>query len=555
MEYIAKKCVNCSAPILGTKCPYCGTEYIIKQNKVIECTNWRTNKTKGVRKPITNKPSNSVDLIVGKDKEQYKEIASMVSLSKLFTAMGIEQTPMQVNISKLFDEQLSEWNQLTLVASRRSGKTFTAAAIIVRELLIPNSSTVCVSRSAKSMSNLFKEILKNLRTLGVKTDKINSQQYYIEVNGSVYRGGMISATEGLLSSRASLIVFDECGIYDYADVKSREIEPMRTDFGLYEDTKRFVAKIVMVSSPRFIGSDFYNDYQDGLPPITERHKHEENDLYISDKGFVSLHYSIYNSPLVTPAMIETIRAAEKDDNVFKTEYAAEFVTFSASNVYLFTDDDIYDIDLLFSRLKAAGHLMTEPLPLFIGLDIGYKDNTAIVVSTVVENVFYVVDCYDSGLMTHEDIARTLKELIVKWENHEALPLSLYHGTIHSDPSAVMTNHSLILDHDIPIQPGYNRIKIGVDTINNLFRHGLLKIPHNQPRLIEQLKLLAYSESSMHSINANKLDPFIKAPKGLGHWDLVQAFRYSVVTVSRQFGIPEIDSVDLYASTYTQNGII
>ena len=487
-------------------------------------------------------------------------MAKIISLGKLFDALGITKTPMQEKMSILFDSKLDRWNQLNLVASRRSGKTYTAAVVITRELLIPNSSTVCVSKSAKSMANLFKEILKNLRTLGVKTDKINSQQYFIQIGESVFRGGMISATEGLLSSRASLLVLDEAGVYSYRTQLSQELSPMRLDFGVYPETGMFVAKILVVSSPRFVGSDFYEDAEEGLPPINKRHEHERNDLFISNSGQVTLNYSIYDSPLLTDQMRSAIENSETDELVFKTEYLAQFVPFSASNVFTFSNENVYDYDKFMEDMERNHKigLMTGELPLFIGLDIGYADNSAIVISTVIENVMYVLDTFDKGMLTPEDIAKILKELIYKWETHPIIPLSLYHGTIHSDPAALQTNQSLILDYDIPIQNGYNKIKDGVDHINLLFKHNLLRIPHNQPRLIQQLTLIAFSESSMHSINANKIDPFIKAPKGVGHWDLISAFRYSVVTVGRQFNLPDVPRFnydDLDYSTYTNNGRI
>ena len=509
---------------------------------------------------LDNTSSDIVKQISGKDKEEYREMAKMLSLSKLFDALGIVKTPMQERVSELFDTKLSLWNQLNLVASRRSGKTFTAAVIITRELLIPNSSTVCVSKSAKALGNLFKDLLKNLRTLGIKTDKINSQQYFIQVGDSVFRGGMISATEGLLSSRASLLVLDEAGVYAYREQLSQELSPMRLDFGAYPETGMFVAKILLVSSPRFIGSDFYEDAEEGLPPINKRHLHERNDLSISKSGQVTLNYNIYDSPLLTDQMRLAIEQSETNKLVFKTEYLAQFVPFSASNVFIFKEENIYDFNKFMDDMQKNKELglMTGELPLFIGLDIGYKDNSAITVSTVIENVMYVVDVFDKGMMTVEDMATTLGALIYKWENHPILPLSLYHGTIHSDPAALQTNQSLILDYEIPIQNGYNKIKEGVDHINLLFNHNMLRIPHNQPRLIQQLTLIAYSESSMHSINANKSDPFVKAPKGVGHWDILSAFRYSVVTVGRQFNLPDIprfDYEDLDYSTYSQNGVV
>jgi len=498
----------------------------------------------------------SQDIVIAPEVLEYIESVNLIGMGKLFSLLNIEPTPMQENIIDLFDNKLDLWNHLTLVASRRSGKSLTGAVIAVRELLIPNSSTILISSSAKTLSNLFNDIVRLLKSLGLKPDAINSQSYYIKLGNSYFRGGFSSAAEGVVGNKASLIILDEAGLYQYHDFAEAILYPMRLDYKSYPHTNMMVAKVVRMSSPRGLGSDFHIDYVKGLRPVAERVMHPINDNYISKNGYVSLKYSIYDSPLTPPKMIESLKEST-DEMKWKNEYLAEFTATSAGTVFNINETtDIFDIDEFMNKLsyklddsdrdkniEQMYNKKDTTLPLFIGLDIGTVDPTALVIGTVIENIFYVLDTFAQARMTTVDIANMLKTYISKWENHDVLPLSLEYGALFIDPAAKITRTDLAQTHNIDHVAAYNRISEGVDSINTLFQFKRIKIASNLGDLIEQIKTLAYKESAVGKHLSTNTDPFVKHKHH--HYDLAHAFRYLVASTFRQFGLPEIDPEELY----------
>jgi len=473
-------------------------------------------------------------MLISPEVKDYIAIANKVKLKQLFELIQISPTPMQNNIIDLFDNKLQDWNFLTLVASRRSGKSFTSAILVIRELLIPNSSTILVTTSAKSASNLFNDILRLLRTLHIKTDAINSQQYYIKVGTSFFRAAFSKSVEGLVGNKSSLIILDESGLFQYQEFLNTVLLPMRLDYKNYINTKRFVAKVVLVSSPRAIGSDFYITYNKGLRAITERHKYLKNDNYISPEGYVSLHYAIYDSPLVNMEMIEAIKNSNELD-VWRTEYLAEFIPATQGSVFKFGDKNIYNQKAFLNKMaKLEG---TPKLQGFIGIDIGIRDNSAIIIGTVIDNKVYILDAYDKGLMTTEQLALQINKMKIKWKQHQVLSIDFDEGAIYIDPAALTVRHDLANIYEIANLPAYNRVKAGVDIINTLFEHDQIMLPDNQPKLINQLQELAYTESAIGSINSGHHDPFVRI-KG-HHFDLAHAFRYKLASMYRYWGLPEV----------------
>ena len=483
---------------------------------------------------MRNQKDNYKDIVISPEVREYIQAAEIVSLGKLFPLLKVDPTDMQNKLIDLFDNKLKEWNFLTLVASRRSGKSFSMAILVVRELLIPHSSTIMISTSAKSLSNLFNEILRLLRILGIKTSAINSQNYYIRIGDSHFRAAFPKSVEGVVGNKASLLCFDEAGLYQYQDFADRLLLPMRLDYKTYPDTLRFVSKVVLISSPRAIGSDFYITYNKGLRPLKERHKYPKNDNYISPDGYTSLHYSIYDSPLVSPEMIESIKESNTDE-VWKTEYLAQFIPATQGSVFKFNDDNIYNQQELFDSIKNMENKST--LQGFIGCDIGIRDNSAIVVATVFDNKLYILDGFEKGMLTTEQLAKQIQQMKNHWINHPILPLDFEEGATYIDPSALTVRHDLANIYDIENLPAYNKIKAGIDSINTLFEHKLLMIPDNMDNLIIQAQELSYTESAIGSINSGHHDPFVRV-KG-HHYDLVHAFRYCVASMYRYWGLPEV----------------
>ena len=476
-----------------------------------------------------------MSIIQNKETAQYKEASDILSLEKMFGVLNIEPTPMQKKLIYDFDDRRMYWSEINVAASRRQGKTFTVSVIASMEILKPYSSVIIVSKSSKSVSANFNEILKNLKMLGIKPDKLNSNTYSITIGNSHLRCSTYKTVDDLLGMRASLIILDECGVYEYKEFLDQVLSPMRIDYGSYHETSQFVSKILRISSPRTIGSDFHRDFEKGLAPLMERHLHERNDGHINN-GIISYQYSIYDSPLVTPDIIEAIKSST-EEIVWRTEYLSEFIHDSNTSVFpqFSKVKHLYKLDEFLNKMETISKGVTYQG--FIGVDIGLIDSTAFVIGTILENRLYILETFNSNLMTTDSIARELKRIKEKWSTHPQLKLDFDDGATYIDPSAALTRFDLANDYDIENLAAFNKIKEGINDINILFRDNLIYIPESEGEFISQLELLSYKESAVHSLSATTSgDPFVRV-KG-HHFDIAHAFRYLTASVKRFWNLPE-----------------
>jgi len=470
--------------------------------------------------------------------EQYKKHAKTVSLGRLFKLLEVEPTPMQDHLIDLFDGRLEEWNEVNIAASRRQGKTYSAAIVAILELLKVNSSTMVISKSAKSTGVIFNEILRMLRVLGLKPTKVNSNQYSLQLNDSILRCTVHKTMETLLGNKASLIILDECGTYEYEEDVNLNIAPMKLDYGTYKETNKFVAKMLRISSPREIGSDYYYSFIAGLEGRPKDLHY--TDLYINSKGICSMRFSIYDSPLATPELIESIKASN-DKETFETEFLAKFIhmnSISAFNMFN-VDANTFSMQTL---SNAIGGLTTESLGFasntttrfkgFLGLDVGYRDNSAIIVGTVIDNKIYILDSFAKSYMTSEEYATEVQNMIDKW-SFGSFPLDFSEGANYIDPSAALMAADLSNTYDIAVLPGFNKVRDGISLMNTAFKNKELLINSELTELIDQISMLAYKESIIGSVNKTSGDPFVRI-KG-HHFDSAHALRYLVTSLQLYWG--------------------
>lgn len=475
--------------------------------------------------------------------ESYIQHREQVSLGKLYALLDIEPTPLQDAMIELFDNKIDEWSELNIAASRRFGKTFSQAVLIVRELLIINSSTMVVSKSSKSVGVLFNEVLRLLRVLGVKPTKINSNNHTLQLNDSIFRATPVKTMDTLLGQKMSLGIIDEAGVFPYTEDYDITMKPMRLDFGSNEDTKRFNAKIVRVSSPRSIGSNFYYDIIKGY--VSKPKALGLKDIYISPEGVCSLTYSIHDSPLITPNLIEAIKAST-DKDTYATEYLAKFIHMGAASAFsqFNKEHNLFTVPELLknigggpiSKLGFNISAISEGSPRlqgFVGLDIGWRDSSAIIIGTVIDNKIYIVDAFASPYLTTKEFAEQIHEMLTKWQTHE-LSLDFGEGAIYIDKTAAMTTADLNTTYDIPAMPGFNKVREGVSLINEGFRANNLYINEDLTDLIDEIDTLAFKENIIGGLNKTQGDPFIRPSQG--HHDRVHAMRYLVTSIMMYWGI-------------------
>ena len=488
--------------------------------------------------------------ILNKLSEDYKLHTKNVSLAKLFALLDINPTPMQDGLIDLWDNSLTEFSEVNIAASRRQGKTFSGAILIIRELLIVNSSTMVVSKSAKSVGVLFNEVLRMLRVLGLKPTKVNSNQYSLQLNDSILRCTVHRTMDTLLGNKASLIVLDECGTYSYSDDVNINLLPMRNDYSTYADTNMFVSKVLRISSPREIGSDFYYDWVKGN--IKRPSSISKTEVYVAPKGVVSMTFSIYDSPLATPELIEAVKETTEEEK-WQTEYLCNFIHMNSISAFSMYNEksNTFKLPELIKRigkgsLASLGFHNLEStegarLQGFLGLDVGFRDNSAIVVCTVIDNCIYVLDAYEQAHMTSKEFAEGIQQIIQKWQLGD-MPLDFTEGAIYIDKTAAMMSADLNVNYDIPALPGYNKVREGISLMNTGFKTNKLYINEDLTFLTDQITMLAFKEAMITSINKSSGDPFIRV-KG-HHFDVVHALRYVVTSMMMYWGIAT-DIEDIY----------
>lgn len=481
--------------------------------------------------------------IINKRLQLYREHANSVSLGKLYEILDMEPTPLQSAMVELFDNRLEDWNELNIAASRRFGKTMSASILAVRELLLVNSSTICISKSSKSVGVLFNEILRLLRVLGIRPTKVNSNNYTLQVNESYFKATPFKTMDTLLGNFATLIIADESGVYAAEEEMAINLLPMRNDAGSYENTGMFVAKTVRISSPRSLGSDFYyvmlKGYEDKPKELGLK------DIYISPKGYCSLTYSIYDSPLVSPELIESLKQTT-DGDVWKTEYLAKFINMGAASAFdrFNQGDNTFNLEELTKRiggtsLESLGfnfESMSESSPRlqgFLGIDIGWRDSSSVIVGTVIDNKIYVLDAFASPYLTTKELAGEIQNIITKWSSLP-LPLDFSNGAIYIDKTAALTSADLNNTYDIPAMPGYNKVKEGISLINAGFKTKKVYINEALGDLVDEIETLSYKENIVGALSKTSGDPFVRL-KGKGHHDRVHAMRYMVTSIMMYWG--------------------
>ena len=94
----------------------------------------------------------------------YQEFSQRIKLRKVWDLLKQSPHSGQAPIVVDIDDDPSI-NHHVVVLGRRSGKSFSTAMIVLKELLIPYSNTILLSPAYKNSDIMFKEVLKHVQTL------------------------------------------------------------------------------------------------------------------------------------------------------------------------------------------------------------------------------------------------------------------------------------------------------------------------------------------------------------------------------------------------------
>ena len=264
--------------------------------------------------------------------------------------------------------------------ARRLGKTHIANIIAQLVSLIPGCIILIVSPNF-SLSSISFELQRSfIAAFDLEVTRNNLKDKVIELsNGSTIRMGSISTIDSCVGRSYDCILFDEAALGDGEEAFNIQLRPTLDRPG---------SKAIFISTPRGLNnwfskffkrgfSDEYPEWVSISADYTENHRMSEEDVAEARRTMTKAH--------------------------FEQEYMASFTMFEGQ-VFKFSKDYVQEFT------------PRDGMEFIGGCDPGYRDPTAfcVVGYDSNENVFWVVDEYQSSEATTNIHAERMQELIDRW---------------------------------------------------------------------------------------------------------------------------------------------
>jgi len=288
--------------------------------------------------------------------------------------------------------------------SRRTGKTFIANIIAHAVTLIPGSVVLVMAPNYSLASISWDEQKRIILKFGIEVTKMNAKDRVMELeNGSSIRIGSISQADSVVGRSYDLILFDECALDKFGqDIFNVQLRPT---------LDKVNSKAIFISTPR--GMNWFHDfYMRGF------------SVESAWAGWASIKSTVEDNPRAQLEDIEDARHGMSKAE-FEQEYYCSF-TVNQGLVWEFNKDNIRVVE-------------TDPdWEVICGLDMGFRDATALVVILTDGHTAYVVDEYLAVGKATSVHAAEIKRLVDKYDA----------DFVYIDSSAAQTRADLAYDYDI-----------------------------------------------------------------------------------------------------------
>ena len=267
--------------------------------------------------------------------------------------------------------------------SRRQGKTYITNVIGQLVSLVPGSNILIMSPNY-SLSQISFDLQRNLiKHFDLEVTKDNAKDKVIELsNGSTIRMGSVNQVDSTVGRSYDLIIFDEAALADGKDAFNVALRPT---------LDKENSKAVFISTPRGRNNWFADFYHRGFS--------DEFD------DWASIQATYHENPRISDNDISEAKKAMSQAE-FAQEYLADFNTYEGQVWNFNFETQVGD----FERLD------TSKMDVFAGLDVGYKDPTALCVLAYDwdEQKFYLIDEYMDAERTTEQHAIEINRMISKY---------------------------------------------------------------------------------------------------------------------------------------------
>lgn len=371
--------------------------------------------------------------------------------------------------------------------SRRLGKTEIANIIGHLVTLVPGYAVLIMSPNYSLSQVSFERQEHYLRKSGVEIARSNLKDRIIElVNGSTIRLGSVNQADSVVGRSYDFIIFDEAALTSEGE--------RAFDQQLRPTLDKTNAKALFISTPRgkknWFSKFFYRGFSTEYPE------------------WVSIKADYRENPR---AIISDIMEAKKSMSgaLFRQEYEADFSVFEGQ-IYRFDPEKSMESLEEFNRYE---------LDLFAGLDIGFKDPTALIVLGYEHSskLYYAFDEYQNSERTSDQHAVIIKEYMEKYN----------FDTIYIDSSAAQTRYDWAYDHEIPTIGAKKSVNDGIAFVQSIIENDRLIVDPRCENLLATLDQYRWDD------NPNLI---IQKPEHDQYSHMADALRYGLYSHTTSSGV-------------------
>ena len=361
--------------------------------------------------------------------EEIVELGSEAKFLKLpigpyLDLLNVKPLPSQIAIINAINNP--KYRFVSAAVSRRQGKTYIANIIGQLVSLVPGSNILIMSPNY-ALSQISFDLQRNLiKHFDLEVTKDNAKDKVIEIsNGSTVRMGSVNQVDSCVGRSYDLIIFDEAALADGKDAFNVALRPT---------LDKENSKAIFISTPRgrnnWFSEFFYRGFTDDFPE------------------WCSIRATYRDNPRMSETDIAEARKSMSEAE-FRQEYEADFNTYEGQ-IWRFNFE---------TQVKDLSQLDTSKMDVFAGLDVGYKDPTALCVIAYDWDTgkYYLVDEYLNAERTTEQHAIEIQKLIDRWDI----------DFIYIDSAAQQTRFDLAQNYDISTINAKKSVLDGIGHVSSL----------------------------------------------------------------------------------------
>lgn len=342
----------------------------------------------------------------------------------------LDITPNRVQNAIVNGVNSPDYRFITACVSRRVGKTFIANIILQVVALMPGTTVLIISPDY-SLSSISWDLQRQLLDkFDIERIRDNAKDRIIELeNGSMIRIASVSRVDSAVGRSYDLIIFDEAALNDAGG--------QAFNIALRPTLDKPQSKCLFISTPR--GDNWFREF-------FERG-------FAGQEKWLSIHADYRENPRASAADVAEARKTMSHAE-FEQEYEANFVTFEGQ-VWSFSNECIRDLTKEINSIAAAPNRVE----IIAGLDLGFRDQTALVVLAVFEDregykEYHLIDEYVATERSTEKHAEEIAQRVELWDL----------DWIFCDSAAAQTRYDLAALYDISTVAAIKSVQDGIGAV-------------------------------------------------------------------------------------------